>query len=151
MGIEITEDGPAWLHELVRKIGQQFRPLGFIGQLGFRYLEPDCPGNITRRWLIGVYLIPTELSGGSHDGAAILAGFGLDLLTLISLFSTVTTVEWRVPRSYTDGLSGPEVWLEGMYRDTEAVQLHLYADCPSDEFPSLVLDVATHELRAKSR
>lgn len=149
MALELTEDGPPWLFGLIRSIGALFRPLGFLGQLGFRYLAPDATGNTTQRWLVGVYLVPTELSGGSKDGAMILPGFGINLLAMANLFSSVTTLEWRVPRGYTDGLAGPEVWLEGVYHGTESVQLHVYADCPADEFPALVLDVTTNTLRAK--
>lgn len=149
MSLELTDNSPTWLRKLIREIGELIRPLGFIGQLGFRYLAPDASGNTTRRWLVGVYLVPTELSGGSKDGAMILPGFGINLLSLVNLFSEITTLEWRVPRGYTDGLAGPEVWLEGVYHGTESVQLHVYADCPADEFPALVLDVTTNTLRAK--
>jgi hypothetical protein len=149
MGIETAKGGTDWLYELIRQIGERFRPLGFIGQLGFRYLSPQDASNLTGRWLIAVYLVPTELAGGRHDGASVLPGFGLDLLSLSRLFTEVTTLEWKVPRSYTDGLAGPEVWLEGVYGGIAAVQLHVYADCPTDEVPALVLDVVTNTLRVK--
>ena len=128
---------------------EQLKPLGFIVQIGFRYLTPDSSQNTTGRWLIGIYLIPHELSGGAHDGAAVVSGFCLNIQALLSLFSHISTLEWRVPRSYTDGLTGPEVWLEGNYRGKQQVQLHVYAEPPSDEQPSLALDVATNTLRAK--
>jgi hypothetical protein len=148
MTIEITENLPEWLPGLIAKIGDHFCPLGFIGQLGFRYLAPDAAENATRRWLIGVYLIPYELSGGKNDGASVVAGFCFNLHAVVALFSKVETLEWRVPRGYTDGLAGPEVWLEGYLNDLP-IQLHVYADCPADELPSLVMDVATNTLRAK--
>lgn len=149
MGIECPEKHPDWIQELVQRISEQLRPLGFIGQIGFRYLRPNADQNTTGRWLLGIYLIPYELTGGQHDGAAAVSGFCLNIRDLLSIFSEVTTLEWRVPRSYTDGLAGPEVWLEGLYRGSEAVQLHVYADPPSDEAPALVLDVTTNTLRAK--
>ena len=149
MAIEISPTPPPWLTELVRVLGDQLRPLGFIGQLGFRYLQPGDKENATRRWLIGIYLVPHELSGGKYDGAAVIAGFCFNLRILLDLFSDITVLEWRVPRSYTDGLSGPEVWIEGNYMGTKPVQLHIYADSPSDEKPALVLDVATNVLRVK--
>lgn len=149
MSIEISPAPPPWLTELIRIIGEQFRPLGFIGQLGFRYLQPGVPENSTRRWLIGVYLVPHELSGGKHDGSVVVAGFCFNLQVLLDLFSDITALEWRVPRSYADGFSGPEVWLEGNYMGTKPVQLHIYADSPADEAPSLVLDVGTGVLRPK--
>jgi hypothetical protein len=148
MSIETPEDAPRWLCDFIKEIGKQFRPLGFIGQLGFRYLAPDAPANTTKRWLIGVYLVPYELAGGKNDGAAVISGFCFNLQKLLTLFSSVETLEWRVPRGYTDGLSGPEVWLEGHVNDL-SVQLHIYADCPADELPALVMDVATNTLRAK--
>lgn len=148
MTIETPADAPEWLCNFIQEIGKQFRPLGFIGQLGFRYLAPDAQDNTTKRWLVGVYLVPYELSGGKNDGAAVISGFCLNLQKLIAIFSTLETLEWRVPRGYTDGLSGPEVWLEGTVNGL-LVQLHVYADCPSDELPALVMDVATNTLRAK--
>jgi hypothetical protein len=148
MAIELPESPPSWLRELIVAIGEQFRPLGFIGQLGFRYLAPEASENTTKRWLIGVYLVPYELAGGKNDGATVIAGFCFNLHPVIALFSKLETLEWRVPRGYTDGLSGPEVWLEGLFKDLP-VQLHIYADCPADESPSLVMDVTTNTLRAK--
>lgn len=149
MAIETAEKRPDWLDQMIQDIGKQFRPLGSLGQLGFRYLSLDSPYNTTQRWLVGVYLVPYELAGGNQDGLDVVAGFRFDLGTLLSLFSPVSTLEWRVPRSYTDGLSGPELWLEGRYRGGETVQLHIYAECPSDETSTVVLDVATGTFRSK--
>jgi hypothetical protein len=149
MGIECPADHPEWVKDLTRVVADSVRPLGFIGQFGFRYLPPNDPQNQTQRWLIGIYLIPHELSGGSCDGATVVSGFCLNMQALLKIFSEVSTLEWRVPRRYTDGLAGPEVWLEGLYRGTQPVQLHVYAEPPSDEDPALVLDVATNTLRAK--
>ncbi len=149
MALESPVAVPDWIQNLIQDIGDRFHPLGFIGQLGFRYLPPDSPQNTAQRWLIGVYLVPYELSGGQQDGGVAVAGFAFDLLPLLTIFSGITTLEWRVPRGYTDGLSGPELWLEGQYRGTESVQLHVYAECPADELPTLVLDVVTGVLRVK--
>jgi len=149
MGIVSPEKTPEWIEELIQSISSDLKPSGLIGQLGFRYLPPDAPMNSTQRWLIGVYLVPYELSGGRYDGAEAVAGFSMNIKGLLSLFSDVLTLEWKVPRGYTDGLSGPEVWLEGTYRQSKKVQLHIYADPPLDEVPDLVLDVTTNELRVK--
>ena len=149
MGIECPEDPPEWVQELISFVADSMRPLGFIGQLGFRYLAPDVKQNTTGQWVIGVYLVPHELAGGEHDGAPAIAGFCLNIRDLLALFSEVVTLEWRVPRRYTDGLTGPEVWLEGLYRGKQRVQLHVYSEPPSDEAPALVLDVTTNTLRAK--
>ena len=149
MPIEAPVPMPDWTHSLIQDLGKQFKPLGFLGQMGFRCLDIDAPQNTTQRWLIGVYLVPYELAGGSQDGLDIVAGFRFDVAALLTIFSEVTTLEWRVPRSYTDGLSGPELWLEGLYQGTEPIQLHIYAECPADESSSMVLDVATGALRAK--
>lgn len=149
MGIEMPEGHPEWIGDIVRVVGDSMQPLGVLGQLGFRYLEPTAEINHTGRWLIAIYCVPTELSGGPKDGASVLPGFCLNLRPVLALFSDLVTVEWRVPRSYTDGLAGPEVWIEGSYRGAEAVQLHIYADCPSDEMAALVWDVVTDTLRVK--
>lgn len=130
-------------------VSKQIIPLGFIGQLGFRYLAPHVSQNYSDRWLIAVYLVPHEIAGGRYDGAAVVSGFCFNILGLFSLFSRVSTLEWRVPRGYTNGLAGPEVWLEGLYNGTQRIQLHIYAEPPSDEAPTIVLDVTTNTLRAK--
>jgi len=149
MAIKSTAEHPSWIIELVRRVSKLITPLGVIGQLGFRYLPTDDSKNITGRWLIGIYLVPLELSGGRADGATTVAGFRLDALGLTRLLSDVSTLEWRVPRSYNNGLAGPELWLEGVYQETHAVQLHVYSEPPLDESPDLVLDVTTNTPRAK--
>lgn len=152
MGIEQAEKTPEWLEGLISKLSSLLKPLGFIGELGFRFLPPESLANTTKCWLIAVYVVPHELAGGRHDGAAVLSGWCLNLLSLNSIFLEISTLEWRVPKGYTDGLAGPEVWLEGQYDDgseMKPVQLHVYSESPSDESPALVLDVTTNTLRAK--
>jgi len=150
MGIEKPKKTIKWLEELVTKVSNLILPLGFIGQLGFRYLEPLTNHNPVNRWIVWLYLVPHELSGGRHDGAAVVSGFCLDLKQLLTLFSEVRTLEWKVTRGYTDGLAGPEVWLEGELLENDVpVQLHFFSEPPLDEHPDLVLDVHTNTLRAK--
>lgn len=156
VGIESQEGLPEWLRELFERVGTLVTPLGFIGELGFRYLEPDNPANTTNRWLLAAYLVPHELAGGKHDGSSVVAGFSLSLTELSKLFLNVTSVVWKVPRAYTDGLAGPEIWLEGVYnagtQEKEwlpAVQLHIYSDPPSDEKPAVVLNTYTNTLTQK--
>ena len=155
MGIESSEECPKWLLDFVSKISSLLNPLGFIGQLGFRYLSPDADKNKTKRWLLAVYIVPHELSGGKHDGSSVVSGFCLNPNGLLEIFSEVSTLEWRVPRGYTDGLDGPEVWLEGTYAigvaadHEKQVQLHIYSEPPADEAPAIVLDVNTNTLRTK--
>lgn len=151
MGIECQEATPVWLENLFQGVGNLVIPLGFIGELGFRYLEPDNPANTTQRWLLAVYLIPHELAGGKHDGSSVVAGFSLSITEVSKLFN-VSSVVWNVPRAYTDGLAGPEVWLEGVYDSGHGcfpVQLHIYSDPPKDEKPSVVLNTHTNTLTQK--
>lgn len=155
MGIKKSEDCPSWLVGLIKEVSNLIQPLGFIGQIGFRYLSPDVPKNNTNRWVIAVYLVPHELSGGKQDGSSVVSGFCFDLQKLSEFFYEVSTLEWKVPRGYTDGLDGPEVWLEGTYAigvapdHEKPVQLHIYSEPPADEAPAIVLDVNTNSLRAK--
>ena len=156
MGIECPEDTPSWLIKLFKDVGNLVIPLGFIGDLGFRYLSPDDPANTTKRWLLALYLVPHELAGGKHDGSAAVAGFSLSITELSKLFLEVSSVTWRVPRFYTDGLTGPEVWLEGVYNAGSseetwlpAVQLHIYSEPPNDEKPSVILNTQTNTLTRK--
>ena len=150
MGIEKSKGTEKWLQKFITKVCDSIAPLGFIGQLRFRYLEPRTHHNHSDRWVIWVYLVPHELSGGRHDGAAVVSGFCLNLQQLLTLFSKVTTLEWKVTRGYTDGLAGPEVWLEGeLLEENVPVQFHFFSEPPSDELPDLILDVHTNTLRAK--
>lgn len=152
MGIECQEEMPEWLIKLFQEVGSLITPLGFISELGFRCLSPANPANTTSRWLLAAYLIPHELAGGKHDGSAVVAGFSLSITELSKLFVDVSSVTWRVPRSYTDGLAGPEVWLEGAYDGGEqvlAVQLHIYSDPPHDETPAVVLNTHTNTITQK--
>jgi hypothetical protein len=153
VGIKCQEETPEWLIKLFQDVGGLITPLGFIGELGFRYLSPADPANTTTRWLLAAYLIPHELAGGKHDGSSVVAGFSLSITELSKLFVEVSSVTWRVPRFYTDGLSGPEVWLEGAYEGEKAdlmfVQLHIYSDPPHDETPAVVLNTHTNTITQK--
>lgn len=153
MGIECPEATPNWLSELFQSVGDLVIPLGFIGELGFRYLSPDDPANTTNRWLLAAYLIPHELAGGKHDGSSVVAGFSLSITELSKLFLQVDSVVWKVPRAYTDGLCGPEVWLEGTYDSGHCppwpVQLHFYAEPPQDESPAVILNTHTNTISRK--
>lgn len=42
MAIEFKFDSPVWLNELIRTVADLINPMGFIGQLGFRYLPPEA-------------------------------------------------------------------------------------------------------------
>ena len=54
MGIKQPEKAPEWLEGLVRKLGTLLKPLGFIGELGVRYLSPTAEANTTSCWLVAV-------------------------------------------------------------------------------------------------
>ena len=150
MAIEESGEPATWLVNFISEVSSCILPLGFIGQLGFRYSEPLSIRNCLDRWIIWVYLVPHELSGGRHDGMAVVSGFRLNIQQLLTRFSEVTALEWKVTRGYTDGLAGPEVWLEGeLLKDDVPVQFHFFSEPPSDELPDLVLDVHTNTLRAK--
>ncbi len=150
MGISRAAEDPEWLRNLISDVAECYVPLGFLSELGYRYLEKSEPKNKTGKFVIATYVTPYELSGGQHDGARALSSFAFDVSKLLSFFSNIETLEWQVHRGYTDGLSGPEICIEGDYNGKHPVQLHLYADPPEDEAPSLVLDTTTNSLRTKT-
>lgn len=148
MGIESSQDCPSWLSGLLKKIADTMLSLSFSGQLGFRYLPQDDENNQINKWVLAVYLLPNEVSGGRDDGALAVPGFSLDLVKLTSLFSEVKSMGWTVPRVYNDGLDGPEVWIEGLVDDNK-ISFHFYADPPFDESPELILDFNEDKVRPK--
>lgn len=150
MGIERSQSCPAWVKSFVEELAKLIQPRSFMGQLGFRYLDPLDEKNTTRRWLIAIYAVPHEVAGGKHDGSSVVADFTFDVLKLLKLFSEVSTLEWKVNHCYTDGLDGPEVWLEGVYRSGEKVRVHVYSDPPADESPTVIFDVRTSKSRFKT-
>lgn len=149
MGIRASIDCPEWLRGFIGEIVAFITPFSFIGEIGFCYLDPENKENNTNRWVIASYLLPYELAGGQKDGAHVLPEFSLDVSGLLQKFSKVLAVEWKVRRNYLDGLEGPEIVIEGTYKNDKNVQFHFYADPPSGEKPLVVFDIKTLTSRPK--
>ena len=148
MGIEVSKEFPDWLKEFVKSVSAYISPISFGCQLWFRYLSPDDDINRSTRWLLAIYLLPNEISGGRYDGSLALPDFTLDVMKLQELFSEISVLRWKVTRAYNDGLDGPEFWLEGIFND-KRISLHIYSIPPADELSEFVLDASTGNVRAK--
>ena len=151
MGISSFKDCPVWLTDFVESLINLITPSTFIGEIGFCYLSPEKEKNKTNRWVIAVYLLPYELSGGGKDGAHVLPEFSLDLSAFLKKFSKVDAISWKVTRNFEDGFDGPKLLVEGVYQKTKKLQFHFYTNPPASEKPSVVFDVKTMECRPKQK
>ena len=79
---------PDWLKRFVEQAAALFEPLTNVGRVGF-----DCRLD-DRGWTVCLYLGTTEILGGPRDGQIDHASFCFDVLALMSLFSSVSRLEW---------------------------------------------------------
>lgn len=139
---------PAWITALVEEVVvPAVTPLGFIGPLGFRFWEPDSPGNPGDAWQIVVF--PTaNLVCGSHknDGGTFVAGFRLNIGLILNTIGHVNSVVWNSPASYNGTLDGPEIDIRGKFVG-KVIWLRLFSLPPPDEPPAFRVNPQTAEVQ----
>lgn len=135
-------DRPVWVDTLVEQVARALEPHEFFGPLSYRLWEPDNPNNANAGWTLAVFPTPWECRGGPHDGAAAVSGFDLNVRSLMSVFSEVNSVAWRMPTRYNGDLDGPELGIRGTFAGRD-VWLRLFHAPPPDEPVSHVYEAAT--------
>ena len=137
---EHTVETPSWLKALVDDLTECVVPLGFLGQLGYRYWEPDDPANAADAWQVVVYPTPNEVRGSdANDGAVFVSGFRLDVGRIIAMFNATEELVWASPANFSRNLDGPEISLKGRYT-TKKVWLRFFSLPPQDEPPAFAVD-----------
>ena len=144
MNTQVTQVDPApdWILDLVSKAQECLAPINVMGQLGYRWLPPDHEINSANVWVLGVYPCSNELRGGRTDGKIINPGFEFRLSSLLSEFSTVENLAWIHPTVYNGGLEGPRFCIDGSY-GKHNIRFQFFAVAPTDEDPSLIIDMAS--------
>jgi len=129
---------PNWLETLVDIVANCIEAHNAMGPLEYRYsLEEEITELI-------VYPTPVELVGGAVDGAIVVPGFSLDVLTLQSAFEPVEAVSWQAHGLGPHDLEGPHLSVEGRYQG-HAVWLRVLAEPPQETAPGLRLDTSGTE------
>lgn len=144
MGIEVHNVAePEWIRTLVNDVLlAAFEPLGFIGQLGYRWWEPDNVYNTFAGWQIAVFPTPNEICGSHEcDGRLSVNGFSLNIGSILNVFSSIKSVVWNAPTEYNGDLDGPELHVQGLFAGKH-VWLRVFNIPPSDEPPSYCIDPA---------
>ena len=139
---------PYWLKALVERIDKCVTALNLMGPLGYRWLEPGTINNPNPAWIVAIYPTPNEAYGGGCDGQKLYPGFALDIGQLIEGFSQIKEVAWNNPTGYNGDLDGPEVSIKGLFIG-EPVWLRVFHIPPSDEDPTLVVNIANGDFWEK--
>ena len=79
---------PAWLSELTDCIAELFEPLRETARVGY-----DCRPE-AGRWLLDVFVGPSEQVGGADDGRQAVPSFRFDLRSLFRCFDRVDDCQW---------------------------------------------------------
>jgi hypothetical protein len=137
---------PAWIKALVEDVLlPSMHPYGFIGPLGYRWWEPENPGNSFDGWQIAVFPTPNELRGPHpDDGCLYVNGFRLDVGKILSVLSEVQQVAWNSPTAYQGDLDGPELSLQGSFAG-KVIWLRFFQIPPPDERPAYYVNPVTGE------
>lgn len=138
-----TVQEPAWLQALTARLVEAIDPINLMGPLGYRWFDPQTSINPTDWWVVAAYPTPNEAGGGGpYDGELLFPGFKLDVAFLLQAFSGLEVLEWKSPTLYNGDLDGPEVSIKGSFAG-EQVWLRVFSLPPSDEEPSLTVDLAS--------
>lgn len=123
---------PAWLEKFIEIIANCIEAHGLLGPLRWYYLEEEE--------YIELEIFPTqvEILGGELDGKLIMAGFSLDVTTLLAAFSRVDAIHWS-----SQGIAdeGAHLSVEGIYEGHD-IWLRILADPPEDEEPGMQMDMS---------
>jgi hypothetical protein len=124
---------PAWLEKFIGIITNCIEAHGLIGPLRWYYLEEEEYAELE------VYPTLVEILGGELDGKLILAGFSLDVTTLLAAFSRVDAIRWSSQGIADD--EGAHLSIEGIYEGHD-IWLRILADPPEDEEPGMQMDMS---------
>jgi len=137
---------PPWLSYLVNDVLLEcITPLGFIGQIGYRYWGPDEPGNPSQLWVIAAYPTANVIRGAhAQDGAVFVSGFQFDIGKLFLALTDLKEITWNNPTTYTGALDGPELSLKGEFMGKQ-LWLRFFNVPPPDEAPAFAVNPQTSE------
>lgn len=139
---------PDWLQTFMDDIVLPcVTPLGFIGQIGYRYWTPDDTKNPSCSWLIAAYPVPNELRGShKNDGVTYVSGFRFNVTSLLDAFSGIEELVWNSPTVYVGNMDGPELSLRGMY-GARPLWLRFFHIPPTDEKAGFAVNPQTSEVK----
>ncbi len=102
---------PEWLAALADEVAARIQPLEAMGPIGCHYfLTPSG-------WEITVFPALTEVVGGPYDGQMFGSKFEVDVVSLLSIFTQVTTVRWQSQELSDEDELGAHLSIEGHYHD----------------------------------
>lgn len=130
---------PAFIGALLDVLLEAIVPEGIMGPLGYRWWEPETPGNSFPGWILAVYPTPHLLQGGANDGLKTSSGFTLNITKIVGAFSSVELLDWHSPVQYNGNLDGPEIGIKGQFAG-RPVWLRVFHLPPDDEPASIVVD-----------
>lgn len=118
---------PEWLASLVDSLADLFEPLAGISRVGY-----DCE-YVDDAWEARLYLGPTEIVGGKHDGAQRHLSFEVDVQGVLNLLERVHEVRWTV----SGGDANSSFLTVTGESSEEPVRIKLYSRAPRDAGPAL--------------
>lgn len=133
MGLFMSEQ-PVWLNTFVDRVCACLHPIEDLPPIG-------C--HVTREndiWEVTVFVSPTEIVGGQHDGERLAGLFVVDLIDLLHLFDVVESAGWQPHQQHEQDELRNHVAVEG-YVNGHHVWLRALADTPERYAPGRYLNV----------
>jgi len=125
---------PVWLKEFVERACACLHPIEEMPPIGCH------AANIGETWEVSLFVSPTEIVGGQHDGERLACLFAVDLIDLLQLFDVVESAGWQPhPQNEQDELRN-HVAVEG-YVEGHRVWLRVLADLPDRYAPGRYLNL----------
>ena len=114
---------PEWLTELTNGVCSALYAAEEMPPIGCHVAKSG------ETWEISLFISPTEIVGGEHDGERLSCLFFLDLLELMHLFDVVESVNWQPHELNENDELRNHVSVTGYYHG-HSIWLRVLADSP---------------------
>lgn len=114
---------PDWLKTLTDEICRGLHAVDTLPPIGCHVCNADDI------WEISLFVSPTEIVGGEHDGERVSSMFLVDTLVILELFDVVESAVWQPHQMDADDELRAHFAVTGVYQGRQ-ICLRLLADTP---------------------
>ncbi|WP_166830256.1 hypothetical protein [Thalassoroseus pseudoceratinae] len=99
---------PKWLSELADAVAGEILPIDILAPVGCHYWTNGA------LWEVTLFVSKTEMQGGPSDGQLSWSRFTFDILSLHSLFDSISSLHWQALPFDEDDDFGAHLLCEGI-------------------------------------
>ncbi|SFH70165.1 hypothetical protein [Planctomicrobium piriforme] len=125
---------PQWLSEFVEGVCGCLHAVEELPPIGCHYIHAD------QTWEVSIFISPTELVGGEHDGERLSCLYVVDVVDLMHVFDVVESASWQpLALNETDELKS-HLAVSGYFQGN-SIWLRILAETPERYDPGRFIDL----------